>query len=139
MSTIPARDAFVGRIAPALPWRYAGVAMKVPRADSALVGRAKVRDYLLARAHPSGGAKALFFARYGFRASEWWRLAESLRAHVAEHESERQVVSRYGVKYIVRGPLRSPGGGSIQVVSVWIVRRRDERPRFVTAVPGGTR
>jgi hypothetical protein len=113
--------------------------MKVPGAEHAVITPEKVRGYLLAAAHPLGRAKASFFAKFGFRASAWWRLAEALRTHVAEHEFERQVASRYGVKYIVRGRLRSPGGGSPVVVSVWIVRHGDRRPRFVTAVPGGRR
>src|SRR5437762_14090911 len=39
----------------------------------------------------------------------------------------------YGQKYSIRAPLVGPSGRSANVVSVWLVRTGEERPRFVTA------
>ena len=36
-----------------------------------------------------------------------------------EHDYERRVASPFGVKYIVRGALRCPGGRSADVVAVY--------------------
>ena len=110
--------------------------MRVPGARFALVEQSKVRDYLLAITHPQGGAKARFFTDLGFRPAAWRTLAEALRAHVADHDYERRVASRYGVKYIVRGRLRTPAGRMPEVVTIWIVDRGRQRPRLVTTYPG---
>ena len=111
--------------------------MKVPAAGFALIEEAKVRRYLLASVHPQGWSKARFFTSVGFRPAAWRRLAAALRAHVRDHHYERRVASAYGVKYIVRGELRTPTGRTAEVVSIWIVEHDRRRPRFVTAYPGG--
>jgi hypothetical protein len=53
--------------------------MTLPRGESAVVERDKVRDYLLNEAHPDGFGKAEFFAALGFRREAWERLADALR------------------------------------------------------------
>lgn len=111
--------------------------MKVPGAQFALVEERKVRLYLLAPVHPQGAAKARFFATLGFHPSIWRQLAAALRRHVGEHDYQKHLASPYGVKYIVRGPLRTPAGASVELISIWIVEHGRKRPRFVTAYPGG--
>lgn len=41
----------------------------------------------------------------------------------------------YGRKYVVRAILRGRDGRVVWLLSVWIVRRDEEVPRFVTAYP----
>ncbi len=43
------------------------------------------------------------------------------------------------LKYAIRATLVRPSGQSADVVSVWVVRRGEESPRFVTAYPEGDR
>jgi len=112
--------------------------MRVPSAGFALISEAKLRDYLLAPNHPHGRAKATFFIALGFRRPAWRRLAAALRAHLLEHDYEQRMASRYGLKYTVRGGLRTPKGRSVEVVTVWIIETSEKRPRFVTAYPGGS-
>ncbi len=111
--------------------------MRVPGARFAIVAERKVRGYLLEHGHPQGGSKAKFFAALGFQLATWRWLAAALRRHVVDHSYEKRVVSKHGVKYIVRGVLRGPGRNSAEAVSVWIIERGEQRPRFVTAYPGG--
>ena len=45
--------------------------------------------------------------------------------------------TRYGKKYRIRAPFVGPNGKRVELVSIWIVRTGEDRPRFVTAYPGG--
>jgi len=59
------------------------------------------------------------------------------RVHAQSGDVALGSASEYGQKYIVRGDLRGPSGRTARIISVWIVRRGDTVPRFVTAYPGG--
>ena len=52
--------------------------MNLPNAERAVVDPAKVRDYLLAAAHPVGRFKARFFVSLGYAAEQWERLRDDL-------------------------------------------------------------
>jgi len=54
--------------------------VQLPGVDQAVVDVAKIRDYLLSRAHPVGRFKAAFFTLLGYSAAEWEVLAGDLRA-----------------------------------------------------------
>lgn len=64
---------------------------------------------------------------------------ETLRWALVEHARTAQVVeeerNQYGVKYAAKGRLRSPDHRDPIMLSVWIVERRNYRPRLVTAYP----
>ena len=109
--------------------------MKLPEIETALVEAEKVRDYLLNPAHPDGWGKARFFLGVGFRREEWTVLAEALRRMARDYPVVRSVTSPHGSKYIIDGMLRTPGGQTPSVRSVWIVDARAARPRLVTAYP----
>ena len=102
-----------------------------------LVAPEKVRDYLLSREHPVGRFKAVFFLSLGYAREQWSLLAEDLRKHAAEGFVGEGTTGPYGTKYVVRGTLRGPNGRRADVLAVWIVRRGENAPRFVTAYPGG--
>ena len=53
--------------------------MKLPNADTALIQREKIADYLLNAAHPDNNGKAEFFEAFGFRLDGWETLARALR------------------------------------------------------------
>ena len=66
-----------------------------------------------------------------------------LRAALLEHACSARVANavakfertRYGLKYVLAGSMKSPDGRDPPMASVWIVEGREGRPRFVTAYP----
>jgi hypothetical protein len=54
--------------------------MTLPNADRAVIDPAKIRDYLLAAAHPVGRFKARFFVSLGYTADQWGRLQDDILA-----------------------------------------------------------
>lgn len=112
-----------------------GLGVKLPNADLVVVERHKVLDYLLNVSHPDGAGKARFFFALGFSLENWQDLAESLRRHAQENSAVGVMESPYGKRYVVEGPLKTPGGRTPTVRSVWILERQVLRPRLVTAFP----
>jgi hypothetical protein len=110
--------------------------MRLPNAGRAVVDPAKVRDYLLSPDHPDGSSKARFFGALGFTREGWPRLRDALLAVAREGEAEPGTASVFGQKYVARGIIPGPDGRAAAVVTVWIVLRGDDVPRFVTAYPG---
>jgi len=111
----------------------------LPNADSAVIQQAKLQDYLLSQAHPIGRFKARFFSALGFSSGRWAELEAALRS---QHLTQDAVVAEsgpHGQSYAIRAILAGLGGQSAQVVSIWFVRIGEQRPRFVTAYPGGAK
>lgn len=94
-----------------------------------------MRDYVLSREHPVGSAKARFFGQLGFDQQNWTVLRDELYGS-ASNEAELGAATRFGQKYLVRGTITGPGGGTADVVAVWIILNGENFPRFVTAYPG---
>ena len=113
-----------------------GEGMRLPAADHVVIEAAKLHDYLLSPSHPVGRFKATFFARLGYTTGNWEQLETDLRALVQSQEAEARRPSPYGQKYEVRGVLGRPNARRVEMVTVWIVRRGEDVPRFVTAYPG---
>lgn len=113
--------------------------MRVPGADLAIVGPAKVRDYLLSPEHPVGRLKAVFFRALGYTKEDWWRLQQDFLALVASEEAVPGQSSDFGQKYEVHGTIQGPSGRRAEVVTVWIILAGERSPRFVTAFPGEKR
>jgi hypothetical protein len=111
----------------------------LPNADRAVIGEAKLLDYLLSRAHPVGRFKARFFTSLGYSQEEWGQLEADLRSQHLTQPATLVGTTRHGRKYEIRAILRGPSGHAVAVVSVWIIRAGEEVPRFVTAYPGGRR
>lgn len=109
---------------------------KIPNADSALVPREKIVDYLLSLSHQEGRGKALFFIRFGFHPQNWQDLAEALKRHAGETEVLEEVATDFGRKYILLGTMAAPNGRTPLVRSVWMVDDPGQPPRFVTAYSG---
>ena len=110
--------------------------MSIPGAERAVIDPAKIRDYLLSTSHPVGRFKAAFFARLGYRSTDWQRLEADLRNLLTAHEGQAGQRSGYGRKYEVRGMLTGPSGKSASLVSVWMIPSGGDVPHFVTAFPG---
>jgi hypothetical protein len=109
--------------------------MKLPGAESAIVPRRKVEDYLLNLKHPIGGGKANFFLRFGFRREQWEELANALRWHAQENDIMESSVDADGRTYIIEGRITTPLGRRPCVRAVWLVESGELAPRFITAYP----
>lgn len=112
--------------------------VRLPRADQAVVPKAKLVGYLLSDTHPVGRAKARFFASFGFRTVAWGRLAAALGHHAREAAVVAVNDTAFGTRYVLEGPLRSPDGRAPNIRSVWFVEEEAEAPRLVTAYPRST-
>ena len=62
-------------------------------------------------------------------------LQQALLAHSAGGEAHPALRTPYGQKFTVRGMLQGPRGVTAALVSVWIVLRGEDVPRFITAYP----
>ncbi len=111
--------------------------MRLPNAERAIIDGPKVRDYLLAAAHPVGRFKSTFFFALGYRQDRWRELERDLRALALSGEVQPAGRNAYGHKYLVRGTLTGPARRPGDVVTIWIVLNDDPDPRLVTAFPGG--
>lgn len=113
--------------------------MLLPNAELAKIDPAKLRDYLLSTEHPLGRFKARFFRALGFSAEHWQELESALRTQHLTQQAEAVSADApaHGQKFTIRAILSGPTGKSAAVVSVWVIRRGEQVPRFVTAYPGG--
>jgi len=110
--------------------------MKLPATDHVVIEAAKLREYLLSPYHPVGRFKASSFAALGYTADNWQQLEADLRILVQSQDAKVGQITKYGQKYEVRGMLGIPNAKRAEVVTVWIIRRGENVPRFVTAHPG---
>lgn len=113
--------------------------MKIPNADRAVIEPVKLHGYLLSDRHSVGRVKARFFVALGYSAEQWPRLAADLRTQHLSRDAAHAGRTWYGQKYEIRATLVGPSGRSAGVVSCWIIRPREDFPRFVTAYPEGGR
>ena len=109
--------------------------MRLPNVDQAIVGKAKIADYLLSPSHPRGRHKARFFESFGFGRDECDGLVDALLLHARSNEVVRTETSRFGMRYVIDGPIRSPDGRSPTIRAVWFISSNASEPYFVTAYP----
>lgn len=106
--------------------------MKIPHAEHTVIEMQKLVDYCLDPHHPRGKHKArVFLSSCGLTA----KLADELRAallHAAQSlDAELGEQDDYGQRYVIDLEVVGPAG-SAQVRSVWIVRKGEDFPRFVS-------
>jgi hypothetical protein len=109
--------------------------MNLPNAESAIVPRSKIEDYLLHLEHPIGGGKAKFFVHFGFDRKRWEELADALRRHAQENQVAGTTVDTDGVTYVVEGGIKAPSGRQLRIRTVWLIETGELAPRFITAYP----
>jgi hypothetical protein len=110
-------------------------AMQVPHAEQAEVPERKVTEYLLALASEDGHGKAAFFLSRGFALNAWQVFAAELRNHVRTLGYTDSQPTKWGVKYVVDGPLQCPDGGTANVRTIWNITPPAVHPRLITAHP----
>lgn len=109
--------------------------MKLPCAESAIVLRTKLEDYLLNLEHPIGGGKAKFFILFGFRRERWQELDTALRQHAQENEVTQILADADDRTYIIEGGMVTPSGRRPRVRTIWLLETGELAPRFITAYP----
>jgi len=113
----------------------------VPNWHLAIVDKAKLTDYLLSPSHPAGRSKAEFLNRFGFEASNWQTLQETLLRHVADAEYATAMETQFGTKYMIEAGLEAPDGRRPYIRSVWFIEDGQQAPKLVTVIPlpGGSK
>jgi len=109
--------------------------MRLPGAESGIVLRRKVEDYLLNLEHPIGGGKAKFFMHFGFHRERWEELAAALLRHAQENPVTEALPDADGITYVIEGGLTTASGRQPRVRAVWLVETGRLAPRFITAYP----
>lgn len=109
--------------------------MKLPNANLVTVEREKIVDYLLNPLHRHGASKARFFGDFGFRSSDWERLAEALQRHGQTHEVVRQRETPFGPRFEVQRRLVAVDGRQPCVSTIWQWDKGEVAPRLITAYP----
>jgi len=110
--------------------------MKIPNAENAIIPAEKVKDYLLSSSHPVGRFKAVFFSSLGYSSSNWEIFANDIRTLLLQNDAEKTEKSEYGQKYKITGTIRGPFQKAAHLVTIWIILKDNDNPRFITAYPG---
>ncbi len=106
--------------------------MKLPNVDRAVVEIEKLRDYCLNLRHPRGRHKArVFLSTCGITADHAVDLQEALLVAARTLEAQRGEGDDHGQRYVVDLEVTGPAGTAL-VRSAWIVRKREDFPRFVS-------
>lgn len=106
--------------------------MKLPNAENAYVDLAKLHDYCLNQEHPRGQHKARVFAQaLGLTAVHAEELRQNLLDAVRSSDATFLERDDYGDRYRVDF-LVDRAGQEVTVRSLWIVKRGDDIPRFVS-------
>ncbi len=105
--------------------------MDRPDFATAVVDPRKLTDYLLATGHPEGGAKAIFFRRYGFSPDAADGFAAALKAQAARCVDFR----RDGIWCKVRRGWADPRSRWSRAANPHRLETLAGPPRFVTAYP----
>jgi hypothetical protein len=106
--------------------------MKLPNADRAVVEVQKLVDYCLNPEHTRGKHKArVFLSSCGLTAEHADDLRDALLDAVQNLEAELGEEDDYGQRYVIDLNVTGPTGAA-SIRSAWIVRRKEDFPRFVS-------
>jgi hypothetical protein len=108
--------------------------LELPNRLDVEIARRKVTGYLLAVAHPVGGAKARYFESRGYSVEAPEQLEDALRQVAAQGTTVKRDVTEWGTKYVVEGSVTAPDGNPLALATVWIVAGPSV-PVLVTAYP----
>lgn len=109
--------------------------MKLPWSERAWVPKAKLEEYLLDPDHPTGGAKARFFAGLGYTRENLEDLEKEVLVLARRDSVVQELSTRHGTKFVLDGYLEGTGGERGKVRTIWILEPGTPGPRLVTAYP----
>ncbi|MBC7909872.1 MAG: hypothetical protein H7Y30_05200 [Pyrinomonadaceae bacterium] len=113
----------------------------LPSYQKAIIPPEKLEKYLLNPKHTahvwgksSGKDKALVFkSALGFDQSNWELLRDRILEELPYHEALVGEEDQYGKRYNVTLPIEGANGNIVNVLTAWIIRPKEDSPRFVTA------
>jgi hypothetical protein len=108
---------------------------QLPRAANTTLADAKITQYLLNTAHPTGAAKAAFLGSFGFSPANWVELKQALLGHSLRNPVSNQTSNPFGQKFEISCSLVTPDGRNPCIISVWIIEPPNPNPKFITAYP----
>jgi len=109
--------------------------MPIPNAARATIAVEKLTAYLLNPLHKRGAAKAKLLLSLGYRANAPEALESDLRTHHLSLDAARMSQNAYGVVYEIDGPIKTPNGRIVRLVSVWQIDTGSDVPRLITMYP----
>ena len=109
--------------------------MQLPNHAQAYIQSNKLTGYLLSETHPIGKAKAKFFRGLEFDETNVDILEQELLNLAQTQAIHETVETTHGVKYIIIGPIETPSGKPVTILTVWIIDIGKDAPRFITARP----
>jgi hypothetical protein len=110
---------------------------RLPNADKAIIEDSKLTEYILSPVHPIGRFKAAFFRGLGYTIANREAFKKQLqKLALSENISSTEKI-HYGTKFIIEGEIESSTGKSVKVVTIWVILKDEDIPRFVTVYPGG--
>jgi hypothetical protein len=105
---------------------------RLPNPENAVVEMRKVRGYCLSSEHPRGRHKAgVFASALGITAEHSEELRRALLSAVVSEEAVPAEEDEYGRRYVLDFEM-STEVGNATVRSGWIVRSREDFPRFTS-------
>jgi hypothetical protein len=105
--------------------------LRIP--PDALIPMEKLTAYLLVTREWNDKSK--FLAQAGFTRENPHLLLAALRDLAAASEAMEDRADEYGTFLRAEGRLQGPNGRTLEVVTIWVRPRLDERVRFVTMKP----
>ena len=97
--------------------------MPIPNAHRATIPPRKLSEYLLNPLHPVGGPKASWFVMLGYQTEVPELLAADLLEIVGSSDDLDSLPASFGVKYVVRGVLRTQSGRVVPLLSIWLIEQ----------------
>ncbi|MGQ0604128.1 MAG: DUF6883 domain-containing protein [Anaerolineales bacterium] len=87
----------------------------MPKAERAYVPTIKLTQYLLSDTHPVGSSKARFLRQAGFHESHTDQLSTGLLSIAHSEAVAEEIISPYGVKYVIEGTITAPTGVALRL------------------------
>jgi hypothetical protein len=109
--------------------------LQLPNRSQAYIQLQKLAGYLLSETHPIGKAKAKFFRGLGFTEANLETLEQALLNLARMGEVNETITTAHGAKYVIIGPIETPIGKTVTILTVWIIDTGEDAPRFITARP----
>ena len=107
--------------------------MYLPNKENAEIPDKKLTHYLFARFHSIGKHKARVLQSAGFTDPEILK-KELLKLAQTENVTN-MIETKFGMKYIIDGTIKTPDGYFFDVRTIWIIEHGKTIPRSVTLYP----
>ena len=109
--------------------------MKIPNAETAVIARDKLCEYLLNSNHRRGASKAKFLVLLGYSKEQPERLEFDIRTQHLTADVDEERDTEYGKRYEIVAPLQGPNGQAATFRSVWQIDVGSDFPRLITMHP----